>query len=265
MRIFIFTLSILMVFRPKSMIFMDMNTGVYHILNLVNNKFYIGSTATLGFIGRWKTHRNQLRINKHPNPHLQSAWNKYGELQFKFEIIEECLPEHCVVREQHYFNIDKPQYNILTTAGSVRGYRHSDAAKALIGAAATGENHPLYSGEHRFYHLTKGIFEGSIVSFWKTFKLRKSLPYKLSQRTLDKSHGWIYLGTINEPIPKNLAEIYQSRIRNNRPLYHFSHKNGETFYGTMPDFVNKYQVDRSTICKLVLGKRTCSFGWTIKT
>jgi hypothetical protein len=37
---------------------------------------------------RLKEHKNELRKNKHFNPYLQNAWNKYGEKNFKFEIIE---------------------------------------------------------------------------------------------------------------------------------------------------------------------------------
>lgn len=60
---------------------------VYKIRNTVNNKFYVGSTTNPR--ERFRTHRNKLRCNKHHTPHLQAAWNKYGEDCFKFEIVEE--------------------------------------------------------------------------------------------------------------------------------------------------------------------------------
>lgn len=241
-----------------------MNTGVYRIYNIVNGKFYIGST-TWSFQKRWRTHRNQLRKNRHNNPHLQYSWNKHGESNFIFEIIESCDKSKCFQREQHYIDTLNPQYNILPNAGTVRGYKHTNATKALIGAASAGKNHPCYSGEHRFYHPEHGIFEGSIVSFWKQFNLRKSLPYKLSQGLLNKSHGWIYLGKTSDPIPENLVSTYQSRLSNDRPIHCFIHRDGQIFRGTMPNFINHYQIDRSTISKLVRGKRRMAFGWTIKT
>lgn len=62
---------------------------IYKITNTKNGKFYIGSTINEK---RRKTiHFSKLRKNKHCNPHLQSAWNKYGETSFNFEIIEVCL------------------------------------------------------------------------------------------------------------------------------------------------------------------------------
>jgi group I intron endonuclease len=59
---------------------------IYKITNLVNDKFYVGSTTNTR--ERFRTHRNKLRSNIHHTKHLQAAWNKYGEGKFSFEIIE---------------------------------------------------------------------------------------------------------------------------------------------------------------------------------
>lgn len=59
--------------------------GIYKILNNINGKFYIGSSRNID--KRLNDHKNELRKNKHINPHLQSAWNKYGEENFSFEIL----------------------------------------------------------------------------------------------------------------------------------------------------------------------------------
>lgn len=59
---------------------------IYKIRNVVNGKFYVGSTADTR--ERFRTHRNRLRNNKHHCLHLQASWNKYGEDCFKFEVVE---------------------------------------------------------------------------------------------------------------------------------------------------------------------------------
>ena len=50
------------------------NTGVYKITNLVNNKFYIGSSTSIkdGFKDRIKTHIRLLNNCEHYNKHLMT-------------------------------------------------------------------------------------------------------------------------------------------------------------------------------------------------
>lgn len=61
-------------------------SGIYQILNLINQKCYIGSSKDISH--RWCDHKRQLRSNKHGNKHLQNAWNKDGENMFIFHILE---------------------------------------------------------------------------------------------------------------------------------------------------------------------------------
>ncbi len=63
-----------------------MSNVIYKIRNVVNDKFYVGSTKSTKV--RFKNHRRLLRNGKHHCKHLQAAWNKYGEDCFKFEVIE---------------------------------------------------------------------------------------------------------------------------------------------------------------------------------
>jgi len=59
---------------------------VYEIVNNINGKKYIGCTSN--FNKRKSMHKCKLNNNIHNNRHLQFAWNKYGELNFTFSIIE---------------------------------------------------------------------------------------------------------------------------------------------------------------------------------
>ena len=88
--------------------------GIYGIKNLVNSKIYVGKTG-MNFGDRWDSHRSLLNSGKHDNPHLQNAWNKYGEENFEFIIIEECAIEELNEREKYYIKLYKDiglAYNI---------------------------------------------------------------------------------------------------------------------------------------------------------
>jgi hypothetical protein len=76
--------------------------GVYKILCIKNNKFYIGSSSDI--TNRWWDHKARLNSKTHANPYLQNAWNKYGEKSFLFDIVETCKEEVQYQREQFWIN-----------------------------------------------------------------------------------------------------------------------------------------------------------------
>ena len=81
-------------------------SGIYCIKNKLNNKKYIGSSKSVYY--RWKQcHFPDLKSNNHYNRHLQSAWNKYGECNFEFCVIEECRIEDLLKREGYWIEFHK--------------------------------------------------------------------------------------------------------------------------------------------------------------
>jgi group I intron endonuclease len=64
---------------------------IYTIRNVVDQKFYVGSTANMR--ERFRTHRGKLRREAHHCHHQQAAWTKYGEEAFKFEVVERLSEE----------------------------------------------------------------------------------------------------------------------------------------------------------------------------
>jgi len=105
--------------------------GIYKIINIVNNKIYIGSSVNLK--SRKYNHFDDLSKNKHKNRHLQSSYNKYRKENFKFEIIEYIevienkkeLKSILLEREQYYINLLIPDYNICRVAYSLLGVRRT--------------------------------------------------------------------------------------------------------------------------------------------
>ena len=113
-------------------------SGIYQIENQVHGKRYIGSAVN--FRKRWRNHLSALRLGQHRNRHLQRAFAKYGEEAFVFSVLEDVEePEKLIEREQRYLNTLNPEYNILPTAGSPLGHRHTDETRAKISATHKGK------------------------------------------------------------------------------------------------------------------------------
>lgn len=77
-----------------------MKSGIYEIINTVNNKRYIGSSKDVS--RRLMQHLYCLRGNRHCNTYLQNSFNKYGEKLFKFLVIEYCSEGKMICLEIDY-------------------------------------------------------------------------------------------------------------------------------------------------------------------
>ena len=87
--------------------------GIYKITNLINNKSYIGQSINIEKRIKehfWKS-KNQKDISF--NSILHQAIRKYGEENFKWEILEECDVEKIDELEQQYIQ----KYNTLSPNG----------------------------------------------------------------------------------------------------------------------------------------------------
>ncbi|MNJ90225.1 GIY-YIG catalytic domain protein [compost metagenome] len=95
---------------------------IYAIKNKTNGKMYVGSSRQYGD-NRWKTHLKILRANCHHSSKLQRAWNKYGEENFEYIILEKLNDEQDQFEKEQYW-IDlkdsyRNGYNATETAGRV--------------------------------------------------------------------------------------------------------------------------------------------------
>ena len=108
-----------------------MNAGIYKIGNLVDGKTYIGSSVNVH--ARKYKHFWMLRTNKHDNSHLQNSYNKFGEENFTFEILELCNSIELIQLENKYITIFKSNesnfgYN-LATVNEFRRNTYNDEVK----------------------------------------------------------------------------------------------------------------------------------------
>lgn len=212
--------------------------GIYQIRNLKNGKIYIGSTVKNGFKLRWYDHRKTLRKNCHDNDRLQKSWNKHGEQNFIFEILEQIdyprwYPEYRKSREildieQWYIDWLKPEHNICQIAGNIMGFKHSDQQKRLWSqqrkGKMRGKNHPMYGKKQKPESINR---------------MRQSkLGLKPSKSTIEKrskSHKLLY---INGAIGNN-TKLTKEQVKDIRFLILNGFKDIE--------IAPKYNVDRKTI------------------
>lgn len=127
---------------------------IYKITCAANQKFYIGSTVNK--TQRWARHRRQLRDGTHPNKNMLASWQKYGEDNFIFEIVEvvedairlldaeqKHLNEHA--GKDHCFNwalyAGAPMRGQSGTNTPNFGKTFSAETRAKISASSSGENH----------------------------------------------------------------------------------------------------------------------------
>ena len=120
-----------------------MACGLYEIQ--IGSYFYHGSSNNIE--KRTRGHKNKLKNNKHPNPKMQSIYNKYGE--FNYEVILTCKEEDLLYLEQatiDQFFEDKACMNLASIAGkppSWQDKKHTAETKAKMSAVAVGNKNSL--------------------------------------------------------------------------------------------------------------------------
>lgn len=149
-----------------------MVTGIYIIYNNINGKYYIGST-TQSFKKRFYTHKLNLNRGTHHSIKLQNAWNKYGEENFSFEVLEEYPKELCASMEQWWINMTQCYennigYNICSQVGSTLGYKYTEEQCNNISKAL------------------KGKFSGNKHPMWGKRRAPTTLGYKHTEESLEK-------------------------------------------------------------------------------
>jgi len=107
-------------------------SGVYRWRHLITGKSYVGSSINLG--RRFRDYYNYSFITheKNKNMYIYRSILKHGYSHFKLEILEYCTVEDVRAREQHYLDLLNPEYNLLQTAGSSLGFKHSEESLAKL-------------------------------------------------------------------------------------------------------------------------------------
>lgn len=156
-------------------------SGIYKILNLKTGIFYIGSALILR--QRKYEHFKYLKKKSHYNIYLQNAFNKHGEENFIFEILE-FVPDKTklIEREQHYLDtllfafeknnkFNKLGYNIFRVAGSSLGRKCKQ--ESIIKGQLTKQRNGGFQHTEEHKEYMRELFSGRIVSEETKQKMRK--------------------------------------------------------------------------------------------
>lgn len=206
--------------------------SVYKITNLINSKCYIGISSNP--TSRWGTHLSCAKTHRTDCPKLYRAINKYGAVNFSFEIIDtaDTRPQAFVL-ERHYishFNAIENGMNIdeggvgspLVHARKKKGSQwpkgsgkplSEETKKRMKESAKRGKDNPLY-GKPRSIEVKQKISKAQ-----KGKKLTAEHRKKLSEARRRESNSanklnWKLICDIrneyaNEETVKHLALKYK--------------------------------------------------------
>lgn len=116
-----------------------LDCGVYKIINLVNNKCYVGQSIKLK--ERESQHWNGFKNGdeKRENRHLLRAVKKYGIEKFSFSILIYCEPEELTYYEENYKKYLHAEYNIRICVDSNKGIKFSEETKQKMSNSSMGK------------------------------------------------------------------------------------------------------------------------------
>jgi len=141
-----------------------MGMGIYKIINVVNNKFYIGSAVN--FSRRKARHFSELRHNKHNNRWLQASWNKHGESSFVFAVVEEVQDKALLLEVENRWLKEHVGKDYCYNIGV-------DATAPMLGVS--GENSPTWGRKRTLEELAAQNWSGKKHSLASKEKIRQHL------------------------------------------------------------------------------------------
>ena len=119
---------------------------------------------------------------KKGNSIINNSLLKNGNSNFILEILEYCEPENAISREQHFLDLLKPKYNILPTAGSLLGSKHSEETKVKMKGqnnpmfGKTGKDHPMFGKTYSHSEEAKA----KISAFQASHTQKKSVKIQVT-------------------------------------------------------------------------------------
>jgi group I intron endonuclease len=238
---------------------------IYEIVNKVNGKKYIGQAQD--YDKRWKEHIYRFNTQIHENQYFQAAWNKYGQRNFSFRVIQVCTSQEELdqaeiewIKTENTRNRDFG-YNTMPGGGKTNAYEIRKARSKTLrpdgysdvvnefGTVFKIENLREFARQH---NLTQPGLRQVVVT-------KKYFHYK----------GWRLATSETIGIPfddKNFKErgnrISKVKLKTRYP--NVLSPNG-TIYSVeqLSQFCREHKLSKSNISMLLRRKKESYKGWTL--
>lgn len=150
-----------------------LNSGIYCIENIINNKKYIGQSKELN--ERWRKHISELNHHSHHNDYLQKAWNKYGADCFNFYVLEYCSVDELDIREIYYIEL----YNTVN-----RDYGYNLKSGGQFGGSVYSED-----TRQKMSESVKSSYNQSLIEKRKQDALNQWSDPEIKEKIIGKNNG----------------------------------------------------------------------------
>jgi len=214
---------------------------IYKIENLVNGKIYIGLTTSNPCLRKYH-HFYNLKNRRHANFHLQNAFNKYGESNFKFIVLnyatdKKTLDELEVAYITYYDCLNHSKgYNFQS--GGANG-KHSPETKQKISLKNSGESHGMY-GEFHSTETRKKISESLMGR-----KLSKETCKKMSEAKKGENNPFYGVSPSKSTRKKlSISNKGKTRSEDARKKYGLSKRGNGLFGFTGTTYIKKMDPEK---------------------
>ena len=175
------------------------SAGIYSITSKVNGKRYVGSAVIM--YKRWQNHLYELRANRHHSQHLQNHYNKYGEDDLIFTVLEVVdrgeitlkeFKQQLLDREQIYLNNwECCEFNSRYLANSNLGHKIHNSkyytfSNGFYNVYYTIDGHNYSFGHHyteeeaiKEVEYIKSLTDTEILEYEKQCRSRVRKSYKI--------------------------------------------------------------------------------------
>lgn len=244
----------------------DALCGVYKITNDINGKVYIGQSINVK--ARWKDHEHSLNRKDSRCTLLQRAWNKYGEENFSFEILELCPEDMLDSVEIKYINLYDSHnngYNIepggnknkhlseetkKKIGDANRGKKRTDEERRKMSEARAGEKNAMFGRRH-----TKAAKN-------KMSKAKKGKPGHPRSAETRKAISQANKGKlISDETRKKLSESHKGKIPSNKILKPVYCVELNKIFDTPSDAAKELSINSGNIMSCCKGDRKTCGGY----